>query len=79
MGMTSKSRTTVQTLPFSPRCDSERLDHWQSLLGIKALVEIGFAIHPVDGLNLRDDDYLDRVALGIARGIRATLGGGLAG
>lgn len=38
-----------------------------------ALVEIGFTSHPVDGLNLRDENYLDRVALGIAQGIRDTL------
>ncbi|KEF34181.1 N-acetylmuramoyl-L-alanine amidase [Deinococcus sp. RL] len=42
-----------------------------------ALVEIGFASHPVDGLNLKDTHYLDRVALGIARGIRAALVGGV--
>lgn len=40
-----------------------------------ALVEIGFGSHPVDGLNLKDGNYLDRVALGIARGIRETLAG----
>ncbi|MFC5847175.1 N-acetylmuramoyl-L-alanine amidase family protein [Deinococcus petrolearius] len=38
-----------------------------------ALIEIGYTSHPVDGLNLRDDNYLDRVALGIAAGIRAAL------
>lgn len=38
-----------------------------------ALVEIGFTSHPVDGLNLKDGNYLDRVALGIARGIREAL------
>ncbi|WP_104991609.1 N-acetylmuramoyl-L-alanine amidase [Deinococcus sp. NW-56] len=42
-----------------------------------ALVEIGFASHPVDGLNLKDTHYLDRVALGIAQGIRAALVGGV--
>ena len=29
------------------------------------LVEMGFTSHPVDGLNLRDTNYLDRVALGV--------------
>lgn len=38
-----------------------------------ALVEIGFTSHPVDGLNLKDTNYLDRVALGIANGIRDAL------
>ncbi len=38
-----------------------------------ALVEIGFTSHPVDGLNLKDSNYLDRVALGIATGIREAL------
>lgn len=38
-----------------------------------ALVEIGFVSHPVDGLNLQDSNYLDRVALGIAQGIREAL------
>ncbi|MFC6592622.1 N-acetylmuramoyl-L-alanine amidase [Deinococcus lacus] len=38
-----------------------------------ALVEIGFTSHPVDGLNLRSSGYLDRVSLGIARGIREML------
>ncbi|GAA0509653.1 N-acetylmuramoyl-L-alanine amidase [Deinococcus depolymerans] len=38
-----------------------------------ALVEIGFASHPVDGQNLKDSNYLDRVALGIAQGIREAL------
>lgn len=38
-----------------------------------ALVEIGYTSHPVDGLNLKDNNYLDRVALGIARGIREAL------
>ncbi|WP_102128378.1 N-acetylmuramoyl-L-alanine amidase [Deinococcus planocerae] len=50
-----------------------------------ALVEIGYASHPVDGLNLQDENYLDRVALGVAQGIRealvsgVTAGGGAAG
>ncbi|WP_342766808.1 N-acetylmuramoyl-L-alanine amidase [Deinococcus irradiatisoli] len=38
-----------------------------------ALVEIGFVGHPVDGGNLQDNNYLERVALGIARGIRQAL------
>ncbi|GAA5513504.1 hypothetical protein Dcar01_02242 [Deinococcus carri] len=38
-----------------------------------ALVEIGYTSHPVDGLNLKDSNYLDRVALGIAQGIREAL------
>ncbi|WP_045234478.1 N-acetylmuramoyl-L-alanine amidase family protein, partial [Deinococcus pimensis] len=38
-----------------------------------ALVEIGFASHPVDGLNLQSPAYLDRVAAGIAWGIREFL------
>ena len=42
-----------------------------------ALVEIGFTSHPVDGQNLLDQNYLDRVAVGIASGIRAALIGGL--
>lgn len=43
-----------------------------------ALVEIGFTSHPVDGLNLKDSNYLDRVALGIAQGIREALVTGVA-
>ncbi|GGB73065.1 N-acetylmuramoyl-L-alanine amidase [Deinococcus soli (ex Cha et al. 2016)] len=42
-----------------------------------ALVEIGFASHPVDGQNLQDSNYLDRVALGIAQGIREALVNGV--
>ncbi|WP_026332495.1 N-acetylmuramoyl-L-alanine amidase family protein [Deinococcus apachensis] len=38
-----------------------------------ALIEIGYTSHPVDGLNLKDTNYLDRVALGIAQGIREAL------
>jgi N-acetylmuramoyl-L-alanine amidase len=38
------------------------------------LVEIGFTSHPVDGENLRNDAYLERIALGIARGIRNFMG-----
>ncbi|ACO47309.1 N-acetylmuramoyl-L-alanine amidase [Deinococcus deserti] len=38
-----------------------------------ALVEIGYTSHPVDGLNLQDENYLDRVALGVANGIREAL------
>lgn len=42
-----------------------------------ALIEIGYTSHPVDGLNLRDTNYLDRVALGIATGIRTALVSGV--
>ncbi|GGS29792.1 N-acetylmuramoyl-L-alanine amidase [Deinococcus knuensis] len=42
-----------------------------------ALVEIGFASHPVDGQNLKDSNYLDRVALGIAQGVHEALLGGV--
>ena len=42
-----------------------------------ALVEIGYTSHPVDGLNLKDNNYLDRVAYGVASGIRDALQGGL--
>lgn len=42
-----------------------------------ALVEVGFVGHPVDGNNLKDDNYRERVALGIARGVRAALVSGL--
>ncbi|THF70108.1 N-acetylmuramoyl-L-alanine amidase [Deinococcus sp. Arct2-2] len=42
-----------------------------------ALVEIGYASHPVDGLNLQDANYLDRVAVGIAQGIREALTSGV--
>jgi N-acetylmuramoyl-L-alanine amidase len=42
-----------------------------------ALVEIGYTSHPVDGLNLQDDNYLDRVAVGIAQGIRQALTSGI--
>lgn len=38
-----------------------------------ALIEVGFTSHPVDGLNLKDENYLDRLALGIANGIRDAL------
>jgi len=38
-----------------------------------ALIEIGYTSHPVDGLNLKDTNYLDRVALGIAQGVREAL------
>lgn len=38
-----------------------------------ALVEIGYTSHPIDGQNLLNGNYLDRVALGIAQGIRETL------
>lgn len=38
-----------------------------------ALIEIGYTSHPVDGQNLADTNYRDRVALGIALGIRDAL------
>ena len=38
-----------------------------------ALIEIGFVGHPVDGGNLQDNNYLERVALGIARAVREAL------
>jgi N-acetylmuramoyl-L-alanine amidase len=38
-----------------------------------ALIEIGYTSHPVDGINLQDTNYRDRVALGIAQGIREAL------
>lgn len=37
------------------------------------LVEVGFLSHPVDTINLTDQNYLDRVALGIARGVHESL------
>lgn len=40
-----------------------------------ALIEIGYATHPVDGQNLLAGGYLDRVAMGIARGIQDFLVG----
>ncbi|WP_407539644.1 N-acetylmuramoyl-L-alanine amidase [Deinococcus radiomollis] len=42
-----------------------------------ALVEIGYTSHPVDGQNLADSNYLDRVAYGVASGIRDALQAGL--
>jgi N-acetylmuramoyl-L-alanine amidase len=42
-----------------------------------ALVEIGYTSHPVDGQNLKDSNYLDRVAFGVASGIRDALQAGL--
>lgn len=42
-----------------------------------ALIEIGYTSHPVDGLNLQDTNYRDRVALGIALGIREALVSGI--
>lgn len=38
-----------------------------------ALVEVGFTSHPIEGQNLLDSNYLDRLAVGIARGIRQAL------
>ncbi len=62
---------------------SRGLQNWQSLAVLRqnklpaALVEVGFTSHPVDGQNLLDSNYLDRVAYGIAAGIRDTLAAGL--
>ena len=33
------------------------------------LVEMGYLSHPIEGLNLRDTNYLDRIGYGIARGV----------
>ena len=33
------------------------------------LVEVGYLSHPIEGLNLRDTNYLDRIGYGIARGV----------
>lgn len=33
------------------------------------LVEMGYVTHPIEGLNLRNPLYLDRIAYGIARGV----------
>lgn len=33
------------------------------------LVEMGYVKHPIEGVQLRDTNYLDRVAYGIARGV----------
>jgi N-acetylmuramoyl-L-alanine amidase len=33
------------------------------------LVEMGYLSHPVEGLNLRNAHYLDRISYGIARGV----------
>ncbi|WP_147371719.1 N-acetylmuramoyl-L-alanine amidase family protein, partial [Calidithermus roseus] len=33
------------------------------------LVEMGYVTHPIEGLNLRNPRYLDRIAYGIARGV----------
>ncbi|GAA5533835.1 N-acetylmuramoyl-L-alanine amidase [Deinococcus aluminii] len=62
---------------------SQGLKNSQSLAVLResripaALVEIGFTTHPVDGLNLQDPNYLERVALGIAQGVREALVTGL--
>ena len=40
-----------------------------------ALIEIGYTSHPIDGQNLLSSNYLDRVAMGIARGIQDFLVG----
>ncbi len=58
---------------------SQGLKNSQSLAVLRnsripaALIEIGYTSHPVDGLNLQDTNYRDRVALGIAQGIREAL------
>ena len=36
---------------------------------LKKLVEMGYLSHPLEGQNLRNAHYLDRVAYGIARGV----------
>jgi len=62
---------------------SRGLRHNQSLAVLRqsripaALVEIGYTSHPVDGQNLADSNYLDRVAFGVASGIRDALQSGL--
>ncbi|MBO1437307.1 N-acetylmuramoyl-L-alanine amidase [Meiothermus sp. CFH 77666] len=33
------------------------------------LVEMGYLSHPIEGQNLRDSNYLDRISYGIARGV----------
>jgi N-acetylmuramoyl-L-alanine amidase len=33
------------------------------------LVEMGYLSHPIEGQNLRDTNYLERISYGIARGI----------
>lgn len=33
------------------------------------LVEVGYVTHPIEGVNLRNPDYLERLAYGIARGV----------
>ena len=58
---------------------SQGLKNSQSLAVLRnsripaALIEIGYTSHPVDGQNLQDTNYRDRVALGIAQGIREAL------
>lgn len=42
-----------------------------------ALVEIGYTSHPVEGENLKNANYLERVAVGIAQGIRQSLVSGI--
>ncbi len=62
---------------------SQGLKNFQSLAVLRqsripaALVEIGYTSHPVDGMNLKDSNYLDRVAYGVASGIRDALQAGL--
>ena len=33
------------------------------------LVEMGFVTHPIEGAQLADSNYLDRIAYGISRGV----------
>jgi N-acetylmuramoyl-L-alanine amidase len=37
------------------------------------LVEVGYLSHPLEGLNLLDPHYLDRLAYGLAQGVLAYL------
>ncbi|WP_261663113.1 N-acetylmuramoyl-L-alanine amidase [Deinococcus sp. Marseille-Q6407] len=58
---------------------SRGIKNYQSLAVLRnnrvpaVLVEVGFVSHPVDSINLTDQNYLDRVALGIAKGIHESL------
>jgi N-acetylmuramoyl-L-alanine amidase len=40
------------------------------------LVEIGFGDHPVEGRNLADPDYREKVAQGLLSGVLTFLGSG---
>lgn len=59
------------------------LKNYQSLAVLRgsrmpaALIEIGYITHPVDVTNLQDANYLERVAVGIASGIREALVSGV--